>query len=183
MPIAKVILQSDRFLFYERFFKGDPKGTLTTNLWDFSADGTWTADVKLVAESSGIRLTKLQKASGTFTISSGFNYEMITKEAKTTIIVVIDGDETVEEKDDPDSLGTETGTWRRLGNTLTFNVPQRENGQLEQPPDSAVPQPDEMSLKIVFTSDEDDVANVKDALGDTGADAGADPAPADIQNQ
>ena len=119
MPFAQAFLEDSGFPGDEDFFKGEAKITVSTNSWTFNADGTWAGDVELVVENKnqGIRVTKSQQVSGTYTVSAS-NYKMIAKEVKGKIIAVINGQKI--ESDEADFFETDSGTWSRVGNTLTL---------------------------------------------------------------
>jgi hypothetical protein len=118
-PLAQAFLEDDGFPEDENLFKDEPKVTITTNVWTFNEEGTWAWAVELVVENKkqDIRVTKSLQVSGTYTVSAS-NYKMIAKEVKGKIIAVINGQKI--ESDEADFFETDSGTWSRVGNTLTL---------------------------------------------------------------
>lgn len=119
LPFAQAFLEDVGLPGDEDFFKGEAKITVATNSWIFNADGTWAGDIELVIENKNknIRVTKSQQMSGAYTVSAS-NYKMNTKEIKGKIIADINGQKI--ESDEADFFETDSGTWRRVGDTLTL---------------------------------------------------------------
>ena len=118
-PLAQALMEDDVFPQDENLFQGEAKATVPTNRWAFNEEGTWAWAVELVVENKkqDIRVTKSLQVSGTYTVSAS-NYKMIAKEVKGKIIAVINGQKI--ESDEADFFETDSGTWSRVGNTLTL---------------------------------------------------------------
>ena len=117
--LVQDFLEDDGFPEDENRFKDEPKVTITTNVWTFNENGTWASDVELVVENEAqdIRVTKSQQVLGTYTVTAS-NYKMNAKQIKGKIIRVINGQKI--EADEADFFETDSGTWSRVGNTLTL---------------------------------------------------------------
>lgn len=118
-PLVQAFLEDEGFPEDENLFKDKPKVTITTNVWTFNENGTWASDVELVVENKpqDIRVTKSQQVSGTYTVTAS-NYKMNAKEIKGKITMVINGQKI--EMGEADFFETDSGTWSRVGNTLTL---------------------------------------------------------------